>query len=229
MADPGSGINPHPEAARERRIILGFGCGFLIVAAMLLRFGSPTLPIHVAQDSTSARVPRDAYAGSRNCAQCHPGEYAAYTRSGHAQTLRTAARTPEARRLNGSTFTDPERPGVSWSYTLHDGQFWTERREGEDVERLLIDYAFGSGHHATTFVTLTDRTPDHPTMREDRLTVFAHKEAADITPGQGQFPRAGAPGLGLSGRYPTWETLKCFECHGLQRRIAGRACSTRSR
>jgi len=128
--------------------------------------------------------------------------------------LRPAARTPQAIRLNGATFADPERPGASWSYSLRDGQFWTERREGEEVERFLIDYAFGSGHHATTFVTLTNHTPDSPTMLEHRLTVYAHKEAPDITAGQGQARGPNRPGIGPSGRhFPTGSTLKCFECH----------------
>ena len=65
-------------------------------------------------------------------------------------------------RLVGSTFGDPERAGVTWQYTLHDGQFATERDEGDRIERFVIDYAFGSGHHATTFVSLTNRDPDQP-------------------------------------------------------------------
>ena len=128
--------------------------------------------------------------------------------------MRRAGNSPTARRLAGGTFPDPERPGVSWTYTLRDGQFKTERHEGGVVERFVIDYAFGSGRHATTFVTLTDRTPDHPTMIEHRLTVFAHNKAPDMTPGQGQSRRPENQGITPSGRrYPTSSTLKCFECH----------------
>jgi hypothetical protein len=128
--------------------------------------------------------------------------------------LRPAARTPPARRLAGATFADPERRGVSWSYSLADDRLWTERREGGQVERFPIDYAFGSGRHATTFVTVTDRTPDHPTMIEHRLTGFAHRDAPDITPGQGEAGGRVREGVGPSGRrYATPATLKCFECH----------------
>jgi hypothetical protein len=128
--------------------------------------------------------------------------------------LRPAARSSLARRLSGATFPDPERPGTSWTYHLQDGQFWTELHEAGEVEKFLIDYAFGSGRHATTFVTLTNRTPDRPTMFEHRLTVFAQKDAPDITPGQGLARGASRQGDGRSGRiYPTRSTLKCFECH----------------
>ncbi len=41
-------------------------------------------------------VPRDNYVGPRRCAECHPGEFAAYSGSGHAKPLRPAARTTEA-------------------------------------------------------------------------------------------------------------------------------------
>jgi hypothetical protein len=214
MASPGSRINPRSETARARRIVLFFGCGFLVLVAILLRFGSPSTQIQVARQSAADRPTRDAYIGSPSCAQCHPGEFAAYTRSGHAHTLRPAAQTPEARKLNGSTFDDPEHQGVRWKYMINDGHLWTERHEGEQIERFLIDYAFGSGRHATTFVTLTDRTPDRPTMIEHRLTKFTHKEKPDITPGQGQASRSNSQRIGSSGRhYPTWATLKCFECH----------------
>src|SRR5208283_829497 len=89
-----------------------------------------------------------------------------------------------------------------------------ERRAAGKAEPLQIDYAFGSGHHATTFVTLTERTPDRPRMFEHRLTVFSDQAMPDITPGQGQARRSNIQGVGPSGRsYLTLETLKCFECH----------------
>ena len=112
------------------------------------------------------------------------------------------------------TLADPERPGATWSYHLREGRLWTERREAGEVERFLIDYAFGSGRHATTFITMTDRTPDRPTMVEHRLTIYAHREAPDITPGQGRARGPHAEGVNPSGRrYSPAGTLKCFECH----------------
>ena len=214
MANPDSPIEPRPETARARRAVLVFGWGIAVIAVILLSFGLRSSWSPIANRSDPGRVPRDLYIGSQGCAACHPGEFAAHSGSGHARTLRSAARTPQAIRLNGATFPDPERPGARWSYSLRDGQFWTERREGEEVERFLIDYAFGSGRHATTFVTLTNHTPDSTAMLEHRLTVYAHKTEPDITAGQGQAFRSNRPGIGPSGRhFPTAATLKCFECH----------------
>jgi hypothetical protein len=128
--------------------------------------------------------------------------------------LQPAARSRAAGRLVGRTFPDPERPGSLWSYSLRDGQLRAERQESNHLERFVLDYAFGSGHHATTFVTLTDRTPDRPTMLELRLSVYAHQDAPDVTPGQGLARDGRATGIVPSGRhYEPGATLKCFECH----------------
>ena len=214
MASPGPAIDRRPDPARAGKPALLFAGGLLVIVAIAWAVGTRFPRSTVGERSNSVRAVRANYIGSRSCADCHPGEFAAHTRSGHARTLRPAAQTPLAGRLDGATFADPERPSASWSYSLRDGQFWTERREGAEVERFLIDYAFGSGHHATTFVTLTNRTPDHPTLVEHRMTVFNDKQAPDITPGQGQARGSNRPEIGPSGRhYPTWATLKCFECH----------------
>src|SRR5262249_59891130 len=61
---------------------------------------------------------------------------------------------------------------------------------------------------------MTARTPDRPTMVEHRLTIFAHRETPDITPGQGRARGPHAEGVTPSGRrYPPAGTLKCFACH----------------
>ena len=71
-------------------------------------------------------------------------------------------RLPLARRLDGRSVADPEKPGVTWSYALRDGEFRVERKEAGAVERFVIDYAFGSDHHATTFVSLIDPSAPNP-------------------------------------------------------------------
>jgi hypothetical protein len=126
--------------------------------------------------------------------------------------LRRVARTPIAKQLEGLTFPDPEQPGITWRYAARDGTLSIERRKDGEVSRRLIDYAFGSGHHATTFVTLTDRAPERPAMIEHRMTIFAHKSLPDMTPGQAADGKK--EGLGPFGRrYKGANALKCFECH----------------
>src|SRR5262249_21377912 len=54
------------------------------------------------------------YVGDASCRDCHPGEYAAHTSSGHSKTLRPAARVALRRHWDGLTAQDPERPGGGW-------------------------------------------------------------------------------------------------------------------
>ncbi len=152
------------------------------------------------------------YVGDRACSECHPGEAAHHSRSGHSRTLRPAAGTMLARGLDGLATEDPERPGVIWKYTLHDGRLSTERTENGAVDRFVIEYAFGSGRHATTFVSMLDRDPRRPVCREHRLTVFAHSRSPGVTPG---LSLAGhAVGNTDRGRVnSTEDTMNCFRCH----------------
>ncbi len=144
------------------------------------------------------RFPRDPYVGPKSCAECHPGEAAAHARSGHAMTLRAAGKRSLSRRLDGTTVADPERPDVSWSYQYRDGNLQIARSTGRQVEKWIADYALGSGHHATTFVTVLDRSI--PKILEHRLTYFTAEHALGLTPGQ----RAGAKTQGVTpeGREP---------------------------
>src|SRR4051812_44269571 len=154
------------------------------------------------------------YVGDAACRGCHPVEAAAYVRSGHARTLRPAAKSVAARRLVGRKVADPERPGSTWGFALGDGRFVAEYAGagGGEVERFLVDYAFGSGHHATTFVSLLDRDPAHPVALEHRMTYYAHTRSPGLTPGQSLSGHA--TGNSPEGRTHTAsDTLKCFGCH----------------
>lgn len=163
--------------------------------------------------SQGGRGPGDPYIGSRVCGECHPGEYASYTGSGHARTFRAAELHRVARRLDGRTVADPEIPGVAWSFGMQNGRLGVVRKEGGHADRLEFDYALGSGHHATTFVTVLDA--DKPAAFEHRLTYLAREARIIITPGQ----RAAAPSPGTTPRgraLSTRETIKCFACHSTQ-------------
>src|SRR5262249_33849202 len=59
---------------------------------------------------TEGRIASDPYIGSKVCAECHPGEAALHSRSGHALTLSRAGRRSLGQRLDGTTVADPELP-----------------------------------------------------------------------------------------------------------------------
>lgn len=150
------------------------------------------------------------YVGVATCRECHPGEAAMYARSGHGRTLRPAAAHELARTLAGRVIEDPESPEVNWRFALRGDELSVERRQAGETERFLIDYAFGSGHHAVTLVSLRD--PSIPTALEHRLSYFHDPEGVRITPGQGGEQEIA--GLTPHGRELSPETTRqCFGCH----------------
>ena len=137
----------------RKRVVLAFFALLMVGGlawAWLVRSLAPGAD-HRQSDSKSGVDPSySLYVGERVCSECHPGEAALHRRSGHAKTLRSVAQIGWERQFDGAVTEDPERPGVFWKFTKQDGQYWTERTAAGEVERFVIDYAFGSGRHAIT-------------------------------------------------------------------------------
>lgn len=210
-------LSPEPEPGTPPawEAVALIGGGIVLLAALVVwawwTSGAAGRRLSV-DDRKGAPRTEGPYAGTKACANCHPGESALYSRSGHARTLQPAAASPAARRLDGRTVNDPERPGVTWSYALRGGTLEASRAEAGrgELERFVLEYALGSGHHAVTFVTVTD--PRTPAALEHRLTYRTATDSLGITPGQ----RADAPAgiLTDAGRALTSrDTLRCFGCH----------------
>jgi hypothetical protein len=204
---------PGRPPAREAALVGVVGLALMVGLIWWVMSGNEAGSTRVAPRSGRPFDRRTAlYVGNRECRECHPGETALHSRSGHARTLRPAAGIELAHWMDGRSVPDPERPGVNWSYALEGGKLAATRTEGGRSERFPLDYAFGSGHHATTFVTLTDPDPDHPVAREHRLTYFDGAKSLGMTPGQASpTPAAGTTTVGRVLTSP--ESLRCFDCH----------------
>ena len=200
-------LGPDPSPRRPRSPVWGAGA---IVAALVT--------VMAAVHWRSAPAPglgggsAGPYVGAAACRECHAEQAAAYASSGHARTLRRVEGSPLVERLDGVTVPDPEQPGVTWTYRRQGDALTTERHEADAVVRSALEYAFGSGRHATTFVTLTSNDPLGPTLLEQRLSLFAHEPLPGVTPGQSLASKAA--GNSPAGRHHgRSNTLKCFECH----------------
>jgi Cytochrome c554 and c-prime len=221
-ARPGSRPPAGSVAARPARVILALCLATVVLAGFWLVFASKRSQFAVPRSSgvklltidrpypSGGRFESDPYVGPQVCSECHPGEAALYSRSGHAWALRPAGRAVVSRRLDGKTVADPDSPGILWSYRFRDGQLHLGRREGGHVEECILEYAFGSGHHATTFVSVVNR--ETPAILEHRLTYYTQDDSFGITPGHKMFPKP--PGLTLHGKVLTPDdALRCFHCH----------------
>jgi len=157
------------------------------------------------------------YMGEAACRECHPGESALYSRSGHARTLVRAERSPAVSWLDGRTLNDPEEAGVAWSYHLRDGKLAVDRASGDRIETLILDFALGSGKHGVTFVAVE---PDghsvfDPAGIEHRMSYFAAGRRLDITPGQEKAmkPPGGHETVPFGSRHTPLVLRQCFSCH----------------
>jgi hypothetical protein len=156
------------------------------------------------------------YVGAASCRECHPGESATFAKHGHNKTFRLAARRDDlARWMDGQALADPEKPGVTWSYSFRDGELAADRAEAGKAEhdRFVIELAFGSGYHATSFLTLTDRDPQRPRALEHRMTYYARPKRLDLTPGHTVAESPGPEVTPVGRLVGVVDTLKCFRCH----------------
>jgi hypothetical protein len=185
----------------------------------VLRSDAPDRRRVIAPAGGDASLADRTYAGARACAECHPGEAASHSRTGHARTLRQAGAIDLAGWLDGRRVADPERPGVSWTYRRDGDRLFVERVEGSAIERLPIEFALGSGTRAVTFVTLQAGPDGRPAGLEHRLTYFAHDQSLGLTPGQTRD----IPGRTPNGfRLPPEVTADCFGCHATRTTRRGR-------
>jgi hypothetical protein len=215
-----------PEARTALRPFLRIA-GVLLASAILLVAFFASLWEHNKHDRTGYHdliLPRStgeldasAYVGEKACAECHPGEYAAQTGSGHHHTLWPAAEGAIARRLKGQRFADPENPGVEWRYELQGDELEAVRLGLLKVERMKLQFGLGSGKHGVSFVTIVpgaEGSPD-PSGIEHRFSYLARTGKMKITPGQ---ERDEAERLhvaeGPFGRVLSPDRLKaCLKCH----------------
>ena len=191
---------------------------FIAVGAALLTMGIVLWRSRTAESRRSPTTPPRfgaLYAGEASCRECHPGESALYHRSGHSQTLRLVAdREDLIRWLDGKQAADPADPDASFHYQHKDGQLSAVREAPDSSESRVLEYAFGSGHHATTFVTVTDPDPAHPAAIEHRLTYFAEGPRLDITPGQGDTREIPPEFKTPEGHLLDAAAARmCFSCH----------------
>ncbi len=77
----------------------------------------------------------------------------------------------------------------------------------------MVDYAFGSGHHATTFVNVLDSAI--PSVLEHRLTYYAKEAALAITPSQDIHSR-GPEFTPYGNQLAAKQSRKCIRCHSTQ-------------
>ena len=96
------------------------------------------------------------YLGEARCAECHRAQFQAVLASRHATTF-AGAREISRLPLPQGALPDPVDPQVTHEFYREGESVRTQVRAGGRVFRAVVDYAFGSRDHFTTFVGRDDR------------------------------------------------------------------------
>ena len=109
----------------------------------------------VSHDTTRRRqeLPLADVVGSRACQECHPDEFEAWQQTGHAATFMPAHEVPFLDQLDGYRFHDEYR-NATFHYHVTGNDVEVSIPAVFGAERFPLQYAFGSGAHAISFLTL---------------------------------------------------------------------------
>jgi len=156
--------------------------------------------------ATGQEAPR--FAGSAACAVCHRTESAAQSATGHAHALARASdhRLRDAFPLAA---TEARRPP---KFRFRFDGFTVRVDDGADVLAVPMEWAFGSGRQAVTFVSRANER----FYLEHYLTYYSQLGRFGPTPGQDKLTPenlAEAAGLLYPALDPRTGIAGCFGCH----------------
>ncbi|OYW19271.1 MAG: hypothetical protein B7Z55_09170, partial [Planctomycetales bacterium 12-60-4] len=153
------------------------------------------------------------WADESHCVDCHV-QGTEFWQTGHAHALRSA-RAEESIAL--LTRFESERPVAAKDLhlILRPDELRVIDSQRETPRSIPLDWCFGSGRHASTWVgTLTDSWGGTDPV-EFRWTWYAQQQEFDITPGQPSVHGDGYFGkLGVLFDQP--KARRCFACHATQ-------------
>jgi hypothetical protein len=151
------------------------------------------------------------FAGSATCSVCHPKESAKQASSAHAAALFRASNHPLA-----DSFPLGQKlhrnPGYQFEFLRPGAQVRVRITDQNDVMDLPVEWAFGAGQQAVTFVTRVNQD----WYLEHYSSYFTSLHAWGPTPGQ-EAVQAATLALAAGLLYKTTDTNNgiagCFECH----------------
>jgi hypothetical protein len=192
--------------------------GALLIVAIWWLVGNSTPPPD-PRNSPVLIASENKILGSAKCGECHQSQHKEYLSTGHAKTLWSTRDFPFRDRFRNMKFSDLERQ-QTFHYFLNDVGMDVSVPGKFGGDRFPLQFAFGSGEHAMTFVTLTPDGTDVPVGIEHRVSWFTGPDQAGLTPGQ--FGRPAQQEIEYFGRIIRGTTLeRCFECHTTSGRIEG--------
>lgn len=158
---------------------------------------------------------QSSYTGAKVCAGCHPAESRRQLRSEHARALYAARDHPLAGEFTPSGVLH-RPPRFDFRFSLTAEHFQVQLFDDKDVMEIPIEWAFGAGAQAVTFVSRVNAD----WYLEHFFTYYPAVHRMSITPGQEAREAnsiAEAAGLMYKALDPNIGILRCFECHSTGR------------
>ncbi len=151
------------------------------------------------------------YVGAQVCGSCHSERLKRQSASEHARALRPVAEHRFATRFVADS---PVVLGEDTHYVFAKTQtgFTVRITTDKEEKTIPIDWAFGAGDQAVTFVSRLDED----TYLEHRYSFYTRASGFDLTPGHPIKAKAGYPNA-AGVVYPTFDPeariMRCFQCH----------------
>ncbi len=178
---------------------------------------SSSLPLRAQEEARKPSGPD--FVGAQICGSCHAEQFAQQSKSSHAGSLSPAALHPLA-----SSFT-PEAPlrrgRFQFAYTVMPNELRVRITAGKDEEEIPLEWAFGAGGQAVTFVSQLDED----THVEHHFSYYSASKSFAATPGH-DGRAADSLREALGEPYDTFssrsEIMQCFSCHSTGKLSLGR-------
>ncbi len=184
-------------------------CLWLLVVALFVTL-TPN-----AKQKTEEKV----YVGAQTCGACHPTQLAQQSASAHARSLRPAAEHALANSFVPDTLLS-RSPNFRFEFLLGSKEFKVRVSGSRGTMEIPIQWAFGAGDQAITFVSQVDED----SYVEHHFSYYSAIRALDATPGHHDLPAKAFPeALGVFYKTfdPEPKILRCFQCHSTGRLSLG--------
>ena len=151
------------------------------------------------------------FMGADACRACHASQFERQSATGHARALRRVMEHPLAARFT-TTEPLPRAPNFHFNFVKAGGGIHVRADDGQYVTELPIEWAFGAGEHAVTFVSrVSDEFYlEHSFSYNPGAGTFALTPRHDALSARNLHEAMGQPIRTLGAR----ATISgCFGCH----------------
>jgi hypothetical protein len=157
-----------------------------------------------------AHAATPSFVGAKVCGGCHPAQSKTQSASAHASALYRPAAHPLAASFGGQKLVRAAR--YRFDFVRSEQGFDVKIDDGANLMTLPVDWAFGAGQQAVTFVSRVDRQ----LYIEHYGSYYSKTGSFGATPGQDAVHPASiseAAGVLYKIRDPQTGISGCFECH----------------